>query len=247
MPARKRTSRPEPGRDPAVKNRWREVRLVAQTVVITSAAWVVLFYLFGDRFPAAPAPADMAGGSSAPADPSGGEGTEVDAARAPAGQQTRGRRVAMSPGNGASYGGGALVMPVGGVRKSDLVDSYQDDRGGGTRTHEAIDIMADAGTPVYAAAPGIVEKLFWSDLGGNTIYVRSPDKRVIYYYAHLNAYRRGLAEGQQVRAGEPLGTVGSTGDADPAAPHLHFSILNAQPSDNWSGGTPINPFPLLAR
>ena len=229
-----------------MRNRWREIRLVAQAVLITSAIWIVLFYLFGDKLPTAPAPADMAGAGTA-SNETGGEGTEVDVTAEPVGRQPRGRRVAMSPAGGAVYRGGELVLPVAGVKKSDLFDSYQDDRGGGTRTHEAIDIMADAGTPVYAAASGTLEKLFWSDLGGNTIYVRSPDKRIIYYYAHLDAYRDGLAEGQQVRAGDPLGTVGSTGDADPSAPHLHFSILNAQPDENWSGGTPINPYPLLKR
>ena len=229
-----------------MKNRWRDIRLVAQAVLITSAVWIVLFYLFGDKIPTAPAPAEMAGAGAAPVR-SGGEATEVDVDAEPLGRQPRGRRVSMSPAGGETYRGGALVLPVAGVKKSDLFDSYQDDRGGGTRTHEAIDIMADAGTPVYAAAPGTVEKLFWSDLGGNTIYIRSPGKRTIYYYAHLAAYRSGLAEGQQVRAGEPLGTVGSTGDADPSAPHLHFSILNARPDDNWSGGTPINPYPLLSR
>ncbi len=229
-----------------MKSRWRDIRLVAQAVLITSAVWVMLFYLFGNKLPTAPAPAEMAGAGTSRQE-TGGEATEVDVTTQPMGQQPRGARVSMSPAGGASYSGGALALPVAGVKKSDLVDSYQDARGGGSRTHEAIDIMADAGTPVYAAAPGIVEKLFWSDLGGNTIYVRSADKRIIYYYAHLDAYRAGLTEGQQVRAGEPLGTVGSTGDADPSAPHLHFSILNAQPNDNWSGGTPINPYPLLKR
>ncbi len=149
--------------------------------------------------------------------------------------------------NAQRFDGPALVIPVAGIARDQLSDTYLDARGDGTRTHEALDIMADAGTAVYAAAPGTVEKLFWSDLGGNTVYVRSPDKRTIYYYAHLDAYRNGLGEGQAVRAGEPLGTVGSSGNADPAGPHLHFAVMTAQPDDSWSAGTPVNPYPLLAR
>ena len=98
-----------------------------------------------------------------------------------------------------------------------------------------------------AAAPGSVEKLFWSDLGGNTIYIRSPDGRRMFYYAHLDAYRDNLREGDKVRTGEPIATVGATGNADPSGPHLHFAVLNTQPSDNWSEGDPVNPYPLLAR
>ena len=233
-----------------MKNRWRNIRLVAQTVLITSAIWLVLFFLFGNRMPIAP----LALGSGAPGDrqemPAADAAGAPDALsgrpspdRMPAGQ---GKRVALKP-NGGSYAGVALAIPVEGVRKSDLVDTYLDARGNGERTHEAIDIMAPIGTPVYAAAPGTVEKLFWSDLGGNTIYIRSPDGRRIYYYAHLDAYRDNLREGDKVRTGEPIATVGATGNADPSGPHLHFAVLNTQPSDNWSEGEPVNPFPLLAR
>jgi murein DD-endopeptidase MepM/ murein hydrolase activator NlpD len=106
--------------------------------------------------------------------------------------------------------------------------------------------MAPAGTPVVAADAGTVEKLFLSEAGGNTIYVRSTDRRTIHYYAHLQAYAAGLAEGQPVRRGQRLGTVGSTGNADPAAPHLHFAILRIAPEAHWwEPTTAIDPFPLL--
>lgn len=140
--------------------------------------------------------------------------------------------------------GSDLVIPVAGVTADKLTDSFADDRGG--RRHEAIDIMAPAGTPVIAAAAGTVEKLFLSDAGGNTIYVRSPDGRAIHYYAHLQAYEPGLAEGQSVSQGQRLGTVGSTGNADPAAPHLHFAVLRAEPDANWwEPADAVDPFPLL--
>ncbi|WP_296675770.1 M23 family metallopeptidase [Novosphingobium sp.] len=139
-----------------------------------------------------------------------------------------------------------LTMPVVGVRASDLVDTYAQSRSGG-RIHDAIDIMAPRGTQVVAAAAGSVEKLFWSNLGGITAYVRSADRRVIYYYAHLDAYAPGLIEGQAIAAGAPIGRVGFTGNANPAAPHLHFAIMMTMPERTWyQPSTAINPYPLLA-
>ena len=88
--------------------------------------------------------------------------------------------------------------PVAGVQADQLLDTYTQARAGG-RPHDAIDIMAPAGTPVVAAAEGTVEKLFFSQGGGGiTAYVRSPDRRWTYYYAHLQGYAPGLREGQRV-------------------------------------------------
>jgi murein DD-endopeptidase MepM/ murein hydrolase activator NlpD len=143
---------------------------------------------------------------------------------------------------------GALAVPVLNVRPSDLTDTFMDERAGGDRMHEAIDIMAPEGTSVVAAAPGTIEKLFVSDAGGNTIYVRSTDKRTIYYYAHLSEYAEGLKEGQRVRRGQRIGTVGSSGNASPEAPHLHFAIMRTTPdADWWEPSNAVNPFPLLTR
>ena len=108
--------------------------------------------------------------------------------------------------------------------------------------------MAAAGTPVVAAAPGTVERLFQSDAGGNTIYVRSQDRQTIHYYAHLQDYAPGLREGQSVQRGQRLGSVGSSGNADPAAPHLHFAIMRTTPdAEWWEPATAVNPYPLLRR
>jgi murein DD-endopeptidase MepM/ murein hydrolase activator NlpD len=140
-----------------------------------------------------------------------------------------------------------LAVPVVGIERSQLVDTYSQARAGGARVHDAIDIMADRGTPVIAAAPGTVEKLFFSDGGGGiTVYVRSPDKRWIYYYAHLQGYAPGLEEGEKVKRGTPLGRVGSTGNASPEGPHLPFAIHRMRPGEGWWQGSPINPYPLLA-
>ena len=141
---------------------------------------------------------------------------------------------------------GPLVIPVAGVAAGQLSDTFDDARGEG-RVHDAIDIMAPRGTPVIAAAAGTVEKLFDSKLGGRTIYIRRDSGQWIDYYAHLDAYAPGLAEGQKISQGQKIGTVGSTGDASPEAPHLHYAINAMAPGESWYQGKAINPYPLLIR
>ena len=143
-------------------------------------------------------------------------------------------------------GPSGLAIPVAGVQPNELFDTYTQSRAGGARVHNAIDIMADHGTPVVAAAPGTVEKLYFSEGGGGiSAYVRSEDGKWIYYYAHLQDYAPGLAEGQKLARGDPIGTVGSTGNANPAGPHLHFAIHRMAEGEDWHEGTAINPYPLL--
>ncbi|HEX8124858.1 MAG TPA: M23 family metallopeptidase [Allosphingosinicella sp.] len=140
-----------------------------------------------------------------------------------------------------------VAIPVAGVKAGDLQDTYTQSRAGGARVHNAIDIMAPHGTPVVAAAPGRVEKLFNSKGGGGiTAYVRSPDGQWMFYYAHLQAYAPGLKEGQAIKQGDAIGTVGSTGNANPAGPHLHFAVNKMASGEKWYDGTPVNPYPLLA-
>ena len=137
---------------------------------------------------------------------------------------------------------GRLVVPVVGVQRSDLVDTFDDARSEG-RVHDAIDIPAPRGTPVVAAAGGTVARLFESERGGHTVYVL--DGLTVYYYAHLDATAPGLAAGQTVRAGQAVGTVGSTGNALPEAPHLHFAVWRAPSADRFWDGDALNPYPLL--
>jgi murein DD-endopeptidase MepM/ murein hydrolase activator NlpD len=147
---------------------------------------------------------------------------------------------------GVEVGPAGLAIPVVGVKVKELSDTFTQARAGG-RPHDAIDIMAPVGRPVIAAAPGSVEKIYYSQGGGgNTVYVRSEDGRWMYYYAHLSAYAPGLHEGQRVLRGAPIGFVGSSGNANPAGPHLHFAINQMQPGERWWQGTPVNPYPLLA-
>jgi murein DD-endopeptidase MepM/ murein hydrolase activator NlpD len=137
-----------------------------------------------------------------------------------------------------------LLIPVAGVKASQLVDTFTQSRGEG-RVHDAIDIMAAKGTPVLATADGRVVKLFTSVRGGLTLYQFDSDEKLEYYYAHLDGYAPGIVEGKQLKRGDLIGFVGSTGDASPDAPHLHFTISVLGPEKNWWQSTAINPFPLL--
>ena len=136
-------------------------------------------------------------------------------------------------------------MPVQGAAAHALQDSYADQRSGGARVHEALDIMAPRGTPVLAVDDGAIAKLFLSQPGGITIYQFDPSRRFAYYYAHLDGYAPGLAEGQKVRRGQLLGYVGSSGNASPDAPHLHFGLFRLDAAQRWWTGVPMNPLPYL--
>ena len=137
-----------------------------------------------------------------------------------------------------------LIIPVAGVKPNQLMDTFADARSEG-RVHDAIDIPAPAGTPVLAAADGEIVKLFQSERGGTTIYQLSGDRKLVYYYAHLQRYADGLAVGMFVKQGDVIAYVGDTGNAGAGNFHLHFSIsIIADPKRYWEG-TNINPYPLL--
>jgi len=137
-----------------------------------------------------------------------------------------------------------LLVPVQGVPRTGLQDTYDDARGQG-RVHNAIDIMATRGTPVLAVEAGRIAKLFTSKLGGLTIYQYDPTETYCYYYAHLDRYAPGIKEGDQVSRGQVIGYVGSTGDASPDGPHLHFEITRLHADKKWWKGDAINPYPIL--
>lgn len=137
-----------------------------------------------------------------------------------------------------------LTMPVEGVERSALVRSYADARSGGRR-HEAIDILAPRHTPVRAVEAGTVARLFTSRYGGLTIYQFDPEKQFIYYYAHLERYVSDLKEGDEVRRGETIGYVGTSGNAPANTPHLHFAIFKALEPPRWWEGLPLDPYDVL--
>ena len=136
-----------------------------------------------------------------------------------------------------------LVIPVQGVTANGLRDDFEEMREG--HRHEAIDIPAARGTPVLAVAEGNVAKLFQSKQGGLTVYQFDDGQAWCYYYAHLDHYVKGLSEGALLRAGDVLGYVGTTGDAPPQTPHLHFAIFKLGPEKRWWQGTAIDPYLLL--
>jgi murein DD-endopeptidase MepM/ murein hydrolase activator NlpD len=158
-----------------------------------------------------------------------------------------------SPGAPNSTGGAAqasgalqgLLIPVAGVRPEQLQDTFDDARSEG-RVHDAIDIIAPRNTPVLAAADGRVVRLFQSVKGGTTLYqLAAADEHVVFYYAHLERYADGLAEGHVARRGETIAYVGDSGNATPGDTHLHFQIYRvADPKHFWTGDN-INPYPLL--
>jgi peptidoglycan LD-endopeptidase LytH len=136
----------------------------------------------------------------------------------------------------------SLLIPVRGVDASQLRDNFSEMRG--NRVHEAIDIPAPRGTPVVAVDDGAIEKLFRSAPGGLTVYEFDRDRAYCYYYAHLDRYADDLKEGMAVKRGDVIGYVGTSGNAPPGTPHLHFTIFKLGPEKQWWKGTAVNPFPL---
>lgn len=154
------------------------------------------------------------------------------------------RGTAPAMDNKATASGGSLLIPVQGITAMQLSDTFTQVRSAG-RVHDAIDIMAPAGTPVLAVADGHIEKLFNSKLGGLSIYEFNRDGTLAYYYAHLQRYADDLSEQQPVARGQVIGYVGATGNASPEAPHLHFAIFELGPEKQWWKGVALNPYPEL--
>jgi murein DD-endopeptidase MepM/ murein hydrolase activator NlpD len=146
----------------------------------------------------------------------------------------------------AADGIAGLVLPVAGVSTRDLRDSFDQPRSDGRR-HEAIDILAPRGTPVFAAVDGTIRKLFTSGAGGLTIYEFDVAQGRVYYYAHLDRYRDGLHEEESVERGEIIGYVGTSGNAPANTPHLHFAIANLPAGKEWWKGEAVDPYPILMK
>src|SRR3990172_805482 len=166
-----------------------------------------------------------------------------------------------------------LLVPVAGVAPWQISDSFDALRDG-ARRHDAQDIFAPRGTPVLAADDGVILRVGTNALGGNVIWAADAGQRLAgdlahherhrdalggnvrgaadgglrlaYYYAHLERYAKGLREGQEVKRGDVIGYVGTTGNAPPGAPHLHFQLLRVVNERRYSNGAPINPLPFFA-
>jgi peptidoglycan LD-endopeptidase LytH len=138
----------------------------------------------------------------------------------------------------------SLTLPVQGIKRSELRDTFNEMRGS-SRRHEALDVLAPRNTPVLAVEDGKIARLFLSDAGGITIYQFDPSMTYVYYYAHLERYAEGVKEGADVKRGQVIGYVGTTGNAPRDTPHLHFAIFKMTDEKKWWQGTPIDPYSVL--
>jgi murein DD-endopeptidase MepM/ murein hydrolase activator NlpD len=124
---------------------------------------------------------------------------------------------------------GGMVCPVAGA--SSYSDTYGAARSGG-RSHEGVDLIAPAGTPLVAVVSGSVE-FGSSPLGGNSLWLHGSDGNA-YFYAHLSGFE---GSSRDVSQGEVIGYVGSTGNAN-GTNHLHFEV-------HPGGGSSVNPYPYV--
>ncbi len=220
--------------------------LITQVLVAVIALTAFVFVtISGTRPGARPTPTPFASPSAtAGASPTPGSPSPTETAAPPVEEPTASPPPPDATPPPAAGDMVKLIIPVAGVRASDLRDTFNEARSEG-RVHNAIDIMAPRSASVLAAADGEIVKLFYSDRGGITIYQMTPDKKFVFYYAHLERYADRLAAGQRVRQGEVIGYVGDTGNAAPGSYHLHFSIWIATDPRRYWDGININPYPIL--
>ena len=134
--------------------------------------------------------------------------------------------------------GPSLAFPVSGRDSRAAKSFFGAERDGGRREHHGIDIFAPRGTPVIAAAPGIVRRVDVSNLGGKVVWLYDAKRGQSLYYAHLDSQI--VRAGAIVEIGDTLGLVGNTGNARTTPPHLHFGIYRR-------GEGPVDPFPFVQR
>jgi peptidoglycan LD-endopeptidase LytH len=161
---------------------------------------------------------------------------------APAAAPAPSARVNAPVATTGNVAGAKLRVPIDGASVSAWKGGFDERRGGGRRGHEAVDILAARNTPVHAVQNGSIAKIFESKQGGHTVYQFSADGRLVYYYAHLERYADGLHEGQAIAQGDLIGYVGTSGNAPPNTPHLHFAVLELGPDKQWWKGRAIDPY-----
>jgi peptidoglycan LD-endopeptidase LytH len=137
-----------------------------------------------------------------------------------------------------------LRLPIDGMNIESFKGGFSEHRG--DRPHEAIDVLAPRNTPVHAVTGGTIAKLFFSKQGGLTIYQFDAEGRLCYYYAHLERYADSLHDGQQIRQGDVIGFVGTSGNSPPMTPHLHFAVFELNRERQWWRGRAIDPYLVFA-
>ncbi len=150
--------------------------------------------------------------------------------------------VRVAPEVSAQLSSGGYVFPIFGT------DSFGDSFGGPRPDvqggwHHGEDIFAAGGSPLLAVADGTLHTIGFNRLGGYRLWLRDTQGNE-FYYAHLSAYSPLAVEGRSVKAGDVIGFVGNTGDADGGAPHLHFEIHPASMAGLGYDGV-VAPYSIL--
>jgi peptidoglycan LD-endopeptidase LytH len=115
-----------------------------------------------------------------------------------------------------------LAFPVEGLDTRAIQSGFGVERDGGRRAHRGVDIFAPRGTTAVAATDGWIIRVETTKVGGNVVWMRPLLGNLRLYYAHLDTQL--VEPGQLVRAGDPIGTIGNTGNATTTPPHLHFGV-----------------------
>lgn len=136
---------------------------------------------------------------------------------------------------------GGRAFPL--ARRTPVVDTFGAARAG-VEWHHGIDLFGPRGTPVLAVASGTLFEIGWNARGGHRLWLRDA-AGTTYYYAHLDAFTAAARTGARVHVGQPLGTLGSSGDAEHTPPHLHFEVHPAALAPLGYDGA-VNPTPFLA-
>lgn len=136
-----------------------------------------------------------------------------------------------------------LAMPIAGIDAQRLKGSFYEKRGG--QLHHAVDILSPRNTPVVAVENGKLARLFTSKAGGLTIYHVDPSNQYVYYYAHLEKYADGLKDGDQLKKGQVIGYVGTSGNAPENTPHLHFSVGVMGPDKKTWQAADVDPYEVF--
>ena len=189
--------------------------------------------------PAGPPPRGAGGGprpsTPRPSVPSAPEPSDT-------GASVPGGPVLVAPEVSARLSAGGYVFPIYGTA------SFGDSFGGPRPTvqggwHHGEDLFARMGAPVLAVADGTLHTIGFNRLGGYRVWLRD-ELGNEFYYAHLSAYTPLAVEGRRVEAGDVIGFVGDTGDADGGSPHLHFEIHPASMIGLGYDGV-VAPYPIL--
>jgi peptidoglycan LD-endopeptidase LytH len=217
-------------------------QLPVAVIVISFLAGVTVDSLLRTYGPPKPATGEEVRGEAAEPGARGvSRAPESIAAEAHADRSPKG---SLSTGTAGTISHVPLRVPIDGVNVESMKGGFDEQRPG--HEHEAVDILAPRNTPVHAVENGTIAKLFYSKGGGgNTVYEFDPTGEYAYYYAHLERYADGLRDGQVIKQGDVIGYVGTSGNAPPNTPHLHFAVFELNGDRQWWKGKAVDPYPFF--